>query len=637
MPGGAVSEGGAAGSDQLLPVLPSTESLSGLFAPSSDQAWLTLGNSSGGVIPFSFPANTGLTSLTAHITVLGQQITVTQAVDGEEIASYSMNEASWTGLAPQVIDNTGHGHDGTAIGGANTVFDSTFGYVGSFNGNGQYVTLSGSYSMSGARTVVAWVNLNASSLNSLGEPIITGGSSAGFFGDFFGISGSGGENSNLPAYELYIDDWGNAAYHSSGQITPDQWYQVAFTYDGRSNISFYINGAPAGTYSGGLYKYNFTTYTIGGNTIGGSTTNGSINGLLRDVSIYNYALNADSISTLYNQTKPGLNIISPASTTFTVGTANSFTVTATGSPTPTLSETGALPGGVTFTDNGDGTATLSGTPAVATAGTYALTFTASNGVETPTTQSFTLTVGQVPAITSTNNAIFTVGTAGSFTVTATGSPTPTLSETGALPSGVTFTAATGILSGTPAAGTGGTYPLTFTASNGVGNPASQSFTLTVNQALAITGAASATFTVGTAGSFTVTATGYPTPTLSETGALPSGVTFTAATGILSGTPGAGAGGPYPLTFTASNVVGNPASQSFTLTVNQAPAITGAASTTFAVGTAGSFTVTATGYPTPTLSETGALPTRRDLQRYHGHSQWHANRRDHRHLFSYLHS
>ena len=53
-------------------------------------------------------------------------------------------------------------------------------------------------------------------------------------------------------------------------------------------------------------------------------------------------------------------------------------------------------------------------------------------------------------------------TAGSFSATATGFPAPTLSETGALPSGVTFNTATGVLSGTPAAGTGGTYPLTFT-------------------------------------------------------------------------------------------------------------------------------------------------------------------------------
>ena len=38
-------------------------------------------------------------------------------------------------------------------------------------------------------------------------------------------------------------------------------------------------------------------------------------------------------------------------------------MTTTGFPTPTVSESGALPGGVTFTDNGNGTATLSGTPA----------------------------------------------------------------------------------------------------------------------------------------------------------------------------------------------------------------------------------------------------------------------------------
>ena len=47
---------------------------------------------------------------------------------------------------------------------------------------------------------------------------------------------------------------------------------------------------------------------------------------------------------------------------------------------------------------------------------------------------------------------------------------------------MTFNATTGVLSGTPAAGTGGTYTLTFTAHNGVGSDATQSFTLTVNQA-----------------------------------------------------------------------------------------------------------------------------------------------------------
>ena len=61
-------------------------------------------------------------------------------------------------------------------------------------------------------------------------------------------------------------------------------------------------------------------------------------------------------------------------------TAGTFTVTTTGFPTAALSETGALPTGVTFVDNGDGTATLAGTPAAGTGGTYVLTITAANGV-----------------------------------------------------------------------------------------------------------------------------------------------------------------------------------------------------------------------------------------------------------------
>jgi len=297
-------------------------------------------------------------------------------------------------------------------------------------------------------------------------------------------------------------------------------------------------------------------------------------------------------------------ITSAAAATFTVGTAGSFTVTTTGSPAPSLSETGALPAGVTFDPT---TGLLSGTPAAGTGGSYPVTFTADNGVGAGVTQAFTLTVNQPAAITSGTAATFTVGTAGSFTVTTTGSPAPGLSETGPLPAGLTFDAATGVLSGTPAAGTGGSYPITFTAHNGVGADATQAFALTVTEPPAITSAAGVTFTVGTAESFMVTVTGFPSPTLSETGALPGGVTFDSTTGVLSGTPAAGTGGSYPLTFTAGNGVGQDATQAFTLTVGEPPAFTSAGSTAFTTGVADSFTVTATGSPTPALTESGALP------------------------------
>jgi len=81
-------------------------------------------------------------------------------------------------------------------------------------------------------------------------------------------------------------------------------------------------------------------------------------------------------------------------------------------------------------------------------------------------------------ITSPNHTTFTEKAAGTFTVTATGTPKPTLSLTGTLPTGVTFNAATGVLSGTPAFGTSGTYPLVITATNAFFHP-TQNFTLTI--------------------------------------------------------------------------------------------------------------------------------------------------------------
>src|SRR5262245_48818728 len=179
-----------------------------------------------------------------------------------------------------------------------------------------------------------------------------------------------------------------------------------------------------------------------------------------------------------------LRFVSATETTFAVGSPGTFTVRTKGGPKPTLTVSGALPAGVTFVDNEDRTATLAGTPAAGTGGTYPLVFTADNGGGTPVTQNFTLTVGQGPAITSANATTFTIGVAGTFVVTTTGTPTPAITATGALPSGVTFTDngnGTATLAGTPGAGTAGTYPLTITATNS-GGSATQNFTLTVQLA-----------------------------------------------------------------------------------------------------------------------------------------------------------
>jgi N-acetylneuraminic acid mutarotase len=98
---------------------------------------------------------------------------------------------------------------------------------------------------------------------------------------------------------------------------------------------------------------------------------------------------------------------------FTVGAAGAFTVTATGNPAPSLNETGTLPAGVTFNP---ATGVLSGTPAAVAAGTYTISFTATNGVAPAATQNFTLTVNY--ANTTPSLSVSTLGD-GSVTRAAT--------------------------------------------------------------------------------------------------------------------------------------------------------------------------------------------------------------------------
>jgi len=91
-------------------------------------------------------------------------------------------------------------------------------------------------------------------------------------------------------------------------------------------------------------------------------------------------------------------ITSADNTTFSLGLPGTFTITTTGNPSTPMSitENGALPNNVTFIDNSDGTATLSGIPD--TAGIYSITITADNGVLPNATQRFKLTVKNGPTI-----------------------------------------------------------------------------------------------------------------------------------------------------------------------------------------------------------------------------------------------
>ncbi|WP_406191734.1 putative Ig domain-containing protein [Streptomyces sp. NBC_01017] len=102
---------------------------------------------------------------------------------------------------------------------------------------------------------------------------------------------------------------------------------------------------------------------------------------------------APSVTITYEASAPVFADTDPA--VFTLGSEGEFTVSASGVPTPALTAQG-LPSWADFTDNGDGTGTVTGTPAgTDDLGTPTFTVTAENSSGTASKE-FTLTVAKAP-------------------------------------------------------------------------------------------------------------------------------------------------------------------------------------------------------------------------------------------------
>ncbi len=212
-----------------------------------------------------------------------------------------------------------------------------------------------------------------------------------------------------------------------------------------------------------------------------------------------------------------------------------------------------------------------------------------------------------PVITSTS-AIMAEGTPGSVAIQGSALPAATYAEVGQLPAGVTMNPS-GVLSGTPAAGSEGQYPITVTASNGVAPDYTQALTLSIGTKPSITPPTITTFTIGTAATAPFQVAGDPEPSINVTG-LPPGLALTSPgpnQWEIAGTPAAGSSGVYDPIFTATNQLAT-ASITVSMTVQQTPAITSAPTATFPLNLGDQFDLSATGYPLPTFTVTGSLPS-----------------------------
>lgn len=232
-------------------------------------------------------------------------------------------------------------------------------------------------------------------------------------------------------------------------------------------------------------------------------------------------------------------------------TSATFTVAASGDPAPTIQWqfNNGTSGWVALTADANhaGVNSLTLTVSSITAAMNGVQYraVAANATNTATSNAVTLTVQVVPAFTSAATTSFTANTAGTFTVTATGQPAPTLTvASGSLPTGVTLSVtatsgntSTATLSGTPTSAAGTTVPVVLRATNAATNT-DQSFNLVVMTVPAITTSpANATGSLGDSLSFAAVASGYPAPTFRWQRQPAGGSTFVdlADDGTFSGT------------------------------------------------------------------------------------------------------
>jgi uncharacterized repeat protein (TIGR03803 family) len=279
------------------------------------------------------------------------------------------------------------------------------------------------------------------------------------------------------------------------------------------------------------------------------------------------------------------------------GKAYSQTFTVTGGTAPiALSESGALPPGLVWTPPNK----ITGTPTAAPSSS-AITVTATDAGGCTTSRPYTLSVGCFTFTPAAGvlPADATAGVPYALTFTPNGGVgTPTYALTsGTLPPGLSISGNHIVGTPDPLGVSVTPYSFTITGSDDAGCAPSRLYSLSVNCAsiLPVTLPAAS---LGTFYNQTLTVVGGVTPMLSLSGALPSGINFNSATGVLAGTPGQT--GTFALTFTVTDSSGCTHSENYNLVVS-CPSLTIIPA---------AVTITATSgipFTTLTFTTTGGIP------------------------------
>tara|TARA_Y100000114_G_scaffold108129_1_gene101508 strand:- start:4533 stop:7541 length:3009 start_codon:yes stop_codon:yes gene_type:complete len=132
-----------------------------------------------------------------------------------------------------------------------------------------------------------------------------------FPGAYTALLGSHGSGSNSSFWGVYVHDTvGVVIFHGGqligggGSISTNQWYHYAVTRDSAGNLITYLNGAVVNTATGKTGTFNSSSAIRIGDDL--HNANPSFNGKLCQISIFNYALQQEDITTLYGNSTSGV-------------------------------------------------------------------------------------------------------------------------------------------------------------------------------------------------------------------------------------------------------------------------------------------------------------------------------------------
>lgn len=338
----------------------------------------------------------------------------------------------------------------------------------------------------------------------------------------------------------------------------------------------------AATGGTGTLKWSSSTLPTGlsissaGVISGSPTATGTTSSISITATDINGATGSKSFSLTVNQAPTlggGPLPLATVALAYTSSGASALTVSNGTAPFTWSATPSTLPPGLSINS---GTGVISGTPTTATGSPFSVAVTVKDVNNATASMSFPITVDPAITITPVPGAL-AVGIPGvayrsiTFVGAGGGGGPYTLAANG-VPTGLTFTPGTGVLSGTPSASAKSFNTITISVTDGTNTTATFTYTLAVAPPLSISGPAS--LPAGTVGvgynATTVTATGGTAPYGWSATGLPPGLTIGSSSGTISGAPTAIAGSPYAVKVTVTDANGTTASANFSITVGALP-------------------------------------------------------------------